>query len=228
MRKRRRRRRRRGGEGEKLESKRKGLAETARGRQEGDMRGLASTRGFPNCAMSLSVIDRFASAINTGHQALATPSLSNREFTLDRDHPRIYSLQRLSLHPSYDWTILRRIYRSYPRRSVCVSLPLSLLLFPLFSAFSLSHTYTRKHSLSLSRARARAPSTRGGKPWPSKERQRANMALFPPSLGTPLLIQFLPPSPVFSSCYPLPPPVFSTDAFKLRWPIASLSFILLL
>lgn len=37
------------------------------------MRGLASTRGFPNCAVSLSVIDQFASAINTGHQALATP-----------------------------------------------------------------------------------------------------------------------------------------------------------
>lgn len=36
------------------------------------MRGQASTRGFPNCAVSLSVIDRFASAINTGHQALAT------------------------------------------------------------------------------------------------------------------------------------------------------------
>lgn len=50
----------------------KGLAGATRARKGGDMRGLASTRGFPNCAVSLSVIDRFASTINTGHQALTT------------------------------------------------------------------------------------------------------------------------------------------------------------
>lgn len=60
--------------GGRIELKRKGLAGATREEGEGgDMRGLASTRGFPNCAVSLSVIDRFASAINTGHQALTTP-----------------------------------------------------------------------------------------------------------------------------------------------------------
>lgn len=136
------------------------------------MRGLASTRGFPNCAMSLSVIDRFASAINTRHQALATPySFPSLSYSLpSTDHPRIYSLSSSLLrlnHPPTSTAFIVVI-------PVCMSLPLFHYL-PL--------------SLSLS--------TRGGKPWPSKERQRANMALFPPSLGppsTPLSTCFLPPS----------------------------------
>lgn len=123
-------------EGKKIESKRKGLAETERGRQEGDMRGLASTRGFPNCAMSLSVIDRFASAINTGHQALATPytSLSLAYSLPSTDHPRIYPLQRLSLslHPSSSLTTQRSSTAFIVVIPVCLSL--SLFLSRYFSS----------------------------------------------------------------------------------------------
>lgn len=145
-------------EGKKIESKRKGLAETERGRQEGDMRGLASTRGFPNCAMSLSVIDRFASAINTGHQALATPytSLSLAYSLPSTDHPRIYPLQRLSLslfiplHPS-------RLNDPPPHLSslspyVSLSLSFSLVISPLASLLPLSLSQRGTENLDLQKS----------------------------------------------------------------------------
>lgn len=97
------------------------------------MRGQASTRGFPNCAMSLSVIDRFASAINTGHQALATlyssPSLS---YSLPST-THVHIPYNISLFiPLTTETILHRVYRSYPfpRARVYHSLSLSHSLFP--------------------------------------------------------------------------------------------------
>lgn len=183
-------------EGKKIESKRKGLAETARGRQEGDMRGLASTRGFPNCAMSLSVIDRFASAINTGHQALATPytSLSLAYSLPSTDHPRIYPLQRLSLSLSsslfipHDSTILHRIYRSYPRMSL--SLSFSLVISPLASLLPLSLSQRGTENLDLQK------SVRG-RTWRSSTLSRCSPS--PSSFSR---------FPVFSSCYPLPPRLF--------------------
>lgn len=183
-------------EGKKIESKRKGLAETARGRQEGDMRGLASTRGFPNCAMSLSVIDRFASAINTGHQALATPytSLSLAYSLPSTDHPRIYLLQRLSLSLSsslfipHDSTILHRIYRSYPRMSL--SLSFALVISPLASLLPLSLSQRGTENLDLQK------SVRG-RTWRSSTLSRCSPS--PSSFSR---------FPVFSSCYPLPPRLF--------------------
>lgn len=178
------------------------------------MRGLASTRGFPNCAMSLSVIDRFASAINTGHQALATPytSLSLAYSLPSTDHPRIYPLQRLSLSLSlfipHDSTILHRIYRSYPRMSLSLSLSLSLfLLLPPFSLF-----------LSLNEGR---------KTLTFKRASEGEHGALPPSHGAPLphLVSPAFPSSPLATHYR---PVFSTAAFKLqRWP-SSLSLISLL
>lgn len=203
-------------EGKKIESKRKGLAETARGRQEGDMRGLASTRGFPNCAMSLSVIDRFASAINTGHQALATPytSLSLAYSLPSTDHPRIYPLQRLSLslslHPSSSLTTQRSSTAFIVVIPVCLSLSLSLSLFLLLPPFSLF--------LSLNEGR---------KTLTFKRASEGEHGALPPSHGAPLphLVSPAFPSSPLATHYR---PVFSTAAFKLqRWP-SSLSLISLL
>lgn len=178
------------------------------------MRGLASTRGFPNCAMSLSVIDRFASAINTGHQALATPytSLSLAYSLPSTDHPRIYPLQRLSLslfiplHPS-------RLNDPPPHLSQLspyVSLSLSLSLFLLLPPFSLF--------LSLNEGR---------KTLTFKRASEGEHGALPPSHGAPLphLVSPAFPSSPLATHYR---PVFSTAAFKLqRWP-SSLSLISLL
>lgn len=61
--------------------------------------GWLRRRGFPNCAVSLSVIDRFAGTINTRHQALATlPAVFSLLLSLpcivhprQTNHPRMYS-----------------------------------------------------------------------------------------------------------------------------------------
>lgn len=127
------------------------------------MRGQASTRGFPNCAMSLSVIDRFASAINTGHQALATlyssPSLS---YSLpSTDHPRTFSLRCLSLSLFIPLTTEPSSTAFIVVICVCFPLsfslspspsPLSLSLCPLFSPFGLSLSQRGAENLDLQKS----------------------------------------------------------------------------
>lgn len=160
------------------------------------MRGQASTRGFPNCAMSLSVIDRFASAINTGHQALTTlySSLSPTVYPRPTTHVHI-----LSLSLSYD--ILHRVYRSYPRAyiyvcvCVCVSVSLSLSRYFPSSLFP--------PPLSLSRSQ----STRGGNLDLQKSVRGRTWRSFHPLSILPFPSGFS-RLPVFSSCCPLSPRLF--------------------
>lgn len=158
------------------------------------MRGQASTRGFPNCAMSLSVIDRFASAINTGHQALTTlySSLSPTVYPRPTTHVHIPYNPSLPLSLSYD--ILHHVYRSYPRVYVyvCVYLCLfhSLVIFPLLSSLSFALSQRGVENLDLQK------SVRG-RTW----RSFHPLSILPFPSGFSRL-------PVFSSCCPLSPHLF--------------------
>lgn len=170
------------------------------------MRGQASTRGFPNCAMSLSVIDRFASAINTGHQALTTlySSLSPTVYPRPTTHVHILSL-------SLSYNILHRVYRSYPRAyvymfvcmCVCVCVSVSLSLSRYFPS-----------SLFLPPPLSLALSQRGVETLTFKRASEGEHG----ALST---LSRYSPSHLVSPAFPSSPlaahyrPVFSTVAFKL-------------
>lgn len=75
----------------KLGSERDSEGQGRNGESRRGGKGVSSSvRGLPNCAVSLSAIDRFASAINTGHRALATPGTHPRPPT----HTPIYPSPR--------------------------------------------------------------------------------------------------------------------------------------
>lgn len=172
------------------------------------MRGQASTRGFPNCAMSLSVIDRFASAINTGHQALATlyssPSLS---YSLpSTDHPRTFSLRCLSLSLFIPLT-------TEPSSTafivvICVCFPLSFSLSPSPPPLSLSR-YVPSSLLSVSLSVNEERKTLTFKRASEGEHGAlSTLSRYSPSH---LVSLALPSSPLATRYRP----VFSTAAFKL-------------
>lgn len=171
------------------------------------MRGLASTRGFPNCAVSLSVIDRFASAINTGHQALATPY----RHPLPIVHPRPPTYTPYNLFPSIPLTAEPTSIPFVVVLSVSGSFTISFSLFssatPASAVLCLSSSATEgRKTLTFKRASegehgALSTPSRYSPPWP-----------FPLS----------PPAPVPSAARHNT--VFSTAAFKLRrWRTDSLS-----
>lgn len=81
---------RRGGEARSSERDSEGQGQNGESRRGGRRGVSSSVRGLPNCAVSLSAIDRFASAINTGHRALATPGTHPRPPT----HTPIYPSPR--------------------------------------------------------------------------------------------------------------------------------------
>lgn len=94
------------------------------GRQGQKRRGVGGlgVRGLPNCAVSLSAIDRLASAINTGHRALATPGTHPHPATHAPPSPPSV------LHPPRPPTLVR-LQRATPLAPLA-PLAVHVILFP--------------------------------------------------------------------------------------------------